>query len=192
MKHFVGPFRSRVARCALLAGVVAFASSSPLLAQNAAPSGPPIVRSVQVDYVGPQTISRERVLSQIRTKVGQPYSDLIVEQDIRSLYDTGSVQNVRIFGEPQGNGVKVMVVIQTRAIVNEIEINGAQRISAAKLRKKIDLKINGPVKEEQLEKGRQSIIDTYKARGFNDVDVKYRVDTDQTRGTSRAIYTIDE
>ena len=188
MKHFVGSFFRRSGWCAFFAIAVTFAGSSAALAQN----GPPIVRSVQVDYVGPQTISRERVLSQIRTKVGQPYSDVVVEQDIRSLYETGSVQNVRIFGQPVANGVKVMVVIQTRALVNEIEINGAQRISAKALRKKIDLKINGPVNEEQLEKGRQSIIDMYKARGFNDVDVKYRVDVEEARGTSRAVFTINE
>ncbi len=188
MKLFARTFLRRSGWCALAAVAVTFTIAVPSSAQN----GPPIVRSVQIDYVGPQTISRERVLAQIRTKVGQPYSDVVVEQDIRSLYETGTVQNVRIFGQPEGNGVKVMVVIQTRAIVNEIEIDGAQRISAKALRKKIDLKINGPLNEEQLEKGRQSIIDSYKARGYNDVAVKYRVDVAEARGTSRAVYTIDE
>jgi outer membrane protein insertion porin family len=154
--------------------------------------GAPIVRSIEVQYVGPQTISKERILSQLRTKVGTPYSDTVVEQDIRGLYATGGLQNVRIFGQPAENGVKVMVVVQTRAIVNEIEIDGATRLSAKKLRKKIDLKINGPVSEEKLEKGRQDIIDSYKARGFNDVDVKYRVDSDEARGTSRVVFTINE
>lgn len=141
MKLFARTFLRRSGWCALAAVAVTFTIAVPSSAQN----GPPIVRSVQIDYVGPQTISRERVLAQIRTKVGQPYSDVVVEQDIRSLYETGTVQNVRIFGQPEGNGVKVMVVIQTRAIVNEIEIDGAQRISAKALRKKIDLKINGPL-----------------------------------------------
>ena len=188
MKHLVGSLRRPLVWCASLILAGSLANSSTAVAQN----GPPIVRSVQVDYVGPQTVSRERVLSQIRTKVGQPYSDVVVEQDIRALYETGAVQNVRIFGEAQANGVKVMVVIQTRAVVNEIEINGAQKMSARALRKKIDLKINGALNEEQLEKGRQSIIDSYKARGYNDVDVQYRVDNNEQRGTSRAVYTINE
>ncbi|MGI8481035.1 MAG: outer membrane protein assembly factor BamA [Chthoniobacterales bacterium] len=155
-------------------------------------SGPPIIRSIEVQYVGPQTITRDRILSQIRTKVGQPYSDTTVEQDIRSLYTSGSVQNVRIFGQPEGDGVKVMVVVQTRSVMNEIEINGAQRISARKIRKHIKAKINTAMNEDELEKGRQSIVDMYQAKGFTDVSVQFRVVTDEKRAVSRVVYTIDE
>ena len=102
------------------------------------------------------------------------------------------MQNVRIFAEPEGDGVKVMVVLQTRSLVNEIEIIGAQKISAKSLRKRIDLKINGPLSEEELEKGRQKIIDAYQAKGFTNIDVKFEVETDETRGTSRVVYTINE
>ena len=89
--------------------------------------------------------------------------------------------------------MKVIVVLQTRSLVNEIEIVGAERVSAPKkLRKEIDLKINGPLNEEELEKGRQKIIDTYQAKGFTNIDVKFHVDTDEAHGTSRVIYTINE
>jgi outer membrane protein insertion porin family len=195
MKHFAGLSR-RLAAALLYAAVLVSLGSAPALAQAPPPEqqqqGPPIVHSIEVQYVGPTTISRERVLAQIRTKPGQPYSESIAEQDIRALYSTGAVQNVRIFGEADGDGVKVIVVIQTRSLVHEIEIEGAQRINAKKLRKSIDLKINGPLSEEELEKGRQKIIEMYQAKGFTDIDVKFRVDTDEARGTSRVIYTITE
>jgi outer membrane protein insertion porin family len=158
-----------------------------------AQQGPPIVRSIDVEYTGPATVSKERIIAQLRTAVGKPYSDAVVEQDIRQLYSTGAVRNVRIFAQPQGDGVKVIVAVQTRSVVREIEIDGAQQVSAKRLRKEISLKINSPVNEELLEKGRQSIIDTYKARGFNDVTVEYRVDPiEEKRGTSRIVYTINE
>ncbi len=85
-----------------------------------------------------------------------------------------------------------MVVLQTRSLVNEIEIEGAERISAKKLRKNIKLKINAPVSETDLQEAKESIIASYQAKGFTDVDVKFRVDTDETRGTSRVVYTITE
>ena len=37
----------------------------------------------------------------MRTKPGQPYSESLVEQDIKALYRTGQVQNVRIFGQAE-------------------------------------------------------------------------------------------
>jgi outer membrane protein insertion porin family len=193
MKYFVGSIR-RPVFAIWLALIFALCDASSAHGQAAppAPQGPPIISSIEVEYVGPQTISKERVLAQLRTKPGQPYSESLVEQDIRALYATGSVQNVRIFGEPDGEHVKVMVVLQTRSLVNQIEISGAERISAKTLRKRIALKINGRLSEQDLEEGRQKIIETYQAKGFTDVDVKFHIDTDEARGTSRVVYTITE
>ena len=193
MKYFVGSiFRPVFAIWLALIFALCGAASAHGQAAPPAQQGPPIISSIEVQYVGPQTISKERVLAQLRTKPGQPYSESLVEQDIRALYSTGSVQNVRIFGEADGERVKVMVVLQTRSLVNEIEISGAARISAKTLRKRIALKINGRLSEQDLEEGRQKIIDTYQAKGFTDVDVKYQINTDEARGTSRVVYTITE
>ncbi|MFN2540626.1 MAG: outer membrane protein assembly factor BamA [Chthoniobacterales bacterium] len=160
-------------------------------AQN--PQGPPIVRAIDVEYSGPATVSKERILAQMRTTIGQPYSEPVVEQDIQNLYKTGAILNVRIFAQPQADGVKVMVAVQTRAVVREIEIDGADQIKAKRLRKAIPVKINDPVNEEQLEKGRQAVVDVYKGRGFNEVSVQFKVETiDERRGTARVIYTVDE
>src|SRR6478609_3424893 len=150
--------------------LIARAQSPPDVARQA----PPIVRSIDVQYTGPATISRERILAQMRTKIGLPYSDTVAENDIRALYNTGQVQNVRIFGQPEGDGVKVIVAVQTRTMLNEIQIDGATRISPKKLRKNLGVKLNTPLREEDLEKGRQKIAETYQAHGFNDVEVTVR------------------
>jgi outer membrane protein insertion porin family len=151
-----------------------------------------IVRSIDVEYAGPKTVSREKILSQMRTTVGQPYSDDVVEQDIRNLYKTGELQNVRIFGQPSGDGVKVTVVVQTRSIITEIEIDGAHRFTAKRVRSEIKIKMNTPVSEDALTEARQKIIDLYRRFGYNDVGVEYHLDVNETHGTSRAIFTINE
>jgi outer membrane protein insertion porin family len=161
--------------------------------QEPQPQGPPIVQSIDVRFSGPAIVSKERILAQMRTRVGQPYNNQVVEQDIRALYTTGAILNVRIFAEPEAGGVKVIVAVQARSVVREIEIEGADRIGAKAIRKKIKLKINAMVNEEEMEKGRQDIIEMYQARGFTDIDVKYRVDSiDEKRGLSRVVYTINE
>jgi outer membrane protein insertion porin family len=194
MRYFSGwmrppPFAIWVASvCALLGATVARAQ-----APQAAPQQQPIVRSIDVEYTGPGTVSRERILAQMRTRVGQPYSNEVVEGDIAALYKTGSIQNVRIFAQPQGDGVKVIVAVQTRSILREIVIDGAERVKAQRLRKEIKLKLNQPVDEQQLEQARQKIIEVYQGRGFTDVSVQFRIDPiDEKRGTSRVTYTVTE
>jgi outer membrane protein insertion porin family len=195
MRYFSGwmrppPFAVWAASiCALLGATVGRAQAP----QAAAPQGPPIVRSIDVEYTGPGTVSKERILAQMRTRVGQPYSNEVVEQDIAALYKTGSIQNVRIFAQPQGDGLRVIVAVQTRSILREIVIDGAERVKAQRLRKEIKLKLNQPVNEQQLEEARQKIIEVYQGRGFTDVSVQFRIDPiDEKRGTARVVYTVTE
>ena len=153
----------------------------------------PIIRSIDVQYSGPATVSKERILAQIRTGVGQPYSDQVVEDDIRNLYKTGTIQNVRIFAQPLEDGVKVIVAVQTRQVLRELVIDGAHKVSAKKLRKEIAVKLNSPVNEDELQKARQKIIDVYQSKGFTDVSVDFRVEPiDESKGTARVIYAVNE
>jgi outer membrane protein insertion porin family len=189
MTQFSGTSGGRFV-AAILAGIAALLVT---MFSAQAQQGPPIVRSIEVEYSGPATVAKERILAQLRTAVGKPYSDEVVEADIRQLYSLGVIRNVRIFAQPEAGGVKVIVAVQTRSVVREIEINGAERVAAKRLRKELEIKINQPSNEETLEKGRQKMIDLYRAKGFNDVTIQYRVDPiEESRGTSRVVFTVNE
>src|SRR6516162_1488610 len=173
--------------CTLITAVVARAQAPQT------PPGPPVIRSIEVEYTGPATISKERILAQMRTKVGQVYTNEIVQEDIKALYKTDYIKNVRIFAQPEGDGVKVVVAVQTRAIVREIEITGAERIKPKRLRKEIKVQLNHAVDEQALEESREKMIEVYQAHGFNDVSIEFRVDPiDEKRGTARVVFTVNE
>jgi len=173
--------------CALLTTVIVRAQAPP-----SAP-GPPTIRSIDVEYTGPASISKERILAQMRLKVGQLYSNEIVEEDIKALYRTGYVRNVRIFAQPQGDGVKVIVAVQTQAVLREIEINGAERVKPKRLRKEMKVRLNQAVNEQALEEARQKIIEIYQGKGYNDISVEFRVEPiDEKRGTARVVFTVTE
>src|SRR5215468_10599927 len=193
MQRFCGWTRPRpiaiwiASLCALLTAVILRAQ-----APQSAP-GPPVIRSIDVEYSGVASISKQRILAQMRLKVGQLYSNEVVEADIKALYKTGYVRNVRIFAQPQGDGVKVIVAVQTQAILREIEINGAERVKPRRLRKEMKVKLNQAVNEQALEEARQKIIEVYQGKGYNDVAVEYRVEPiDEKRGTARVVFTVTE
>jgi outer membrane protein insertion porin family len=176
--------------CAVLFSLGWFAACpQPAPAQGV--EGLPIT-SIDVRYVGPQTISKDRILANLKTKVGAPYSETTVEDDIRTLYSTGKVQNVRIFGEPAGSGVHVQVILATRALVTEIEISGVQSFKPKAIRNRIKFRVPAPADAEALEEGRQNIIDYYQRKGFPGIDVQLQLVTDEEHGTARAVYTVNE
>jgi outer membrane protein insertion porin family len=152
----------------------------------------PVVRNIEVQYVGPESVSKEKILANMRTRVGRPYSPQVTEEDVRNLYATGNVSNVRIFGEPSGDGVKVIVVVATKSTVSEVAITGAQRIKVTKLREEISTKPGEALSEATLEADRQKIIELYRNKGYSDVDVRFRTETSDRQGTSRVIFEVVE
>jgi outer membrane protein insertion porin family len=188
MREFRGSVRGWAVAMFFVTGAVLFTPAAARAQQE-----PPTIHSIDVQYSGPATVSKDVILAQMRTAIGQPYSDQTVEDDIRNLYKTGSIQNVRIFAQPEGDGVKVIVAVQTRQVLRELVIDGARRVSAKKLRKEIGVRLNAPVNEDDLQKARQKIIDSYQSKGFTDIAVDFRVEPiDESRGTARVIYTVNE
>lgn len=159
--------------------------------QTLPPSGP-IVRSIVIQYVGPETISRERVMANLKTKVGDPYSERAAEDDVRALFATGDVTNVRIFAEPEGDGVRVIVLVQGSAVVTEILVEGSAEVPANRLRREITFKVGDRLSEEQVERSRQAMIELYQDRNFSGVEITTRIDTNDRTGDSRVIFRVDE
>jgi outer membrane protein insertion porin family len=179
---------------AVFAGFLAVTSAllapRPVNAQTA-PTGP-IVKSIDVQYAGATVISREKVLANMRTRVGRPYDERIVEDDIRNLYAMGNVTNVRIFGEPAQDGVRVIVVIQAKAQITEVLVNGPAKLKPSRVRKQISVKSGDTLNEATLEADRQKILDYYANKGFTEADVRYTVQQNERAGTAQVIFEITE
>jgi outer membrane protein insertion porin family len=158
-----------------------------------AQTGPgPVVKEIAVENVGAPSISKERVLANLATKVGQPYSERAAEQDIRAIYATGGVSNVRIFAEPLGDGVKVTVLLQGRPVIQEILIEGADQIPMNRVRREIGTKVGDVVSEEKIEDDRQKIIKLYEDRNYSEIDVQYKIQEAPGNNRSKVIYSINE
>jgi outer membrane protein insertion porin family len=161
-------------------------------APQPAPATGPIVREIDVQYAGAGAVAKEKILANMRTRVGKPYSEQSVEDDIRTLYSTGNISNVRIFGEPMTDGVKVIVVVQAKAQVTEVTIQGASQVKESRLRKEIGVKPNDTLNEAAIEQDRQKIADYYATKGFTEVTVTVTKDVDEKLGKARVTFVVDE
>lgn len=164
-----------------------------MICQQAAAQFPtgPIIKQIDVEFVGPETISRERVLANLATQVGQPYSERTAEEDIRSLYATGALANVRIFGEPLDDGVKVTVLLQGRPIVSEVIVEGANAVNLNRVRREITIAPGNSLNEEVIEDDRRKIVKLYEDRNFTDVDVQYKIE-ELADNKARVVFSINE
>ena len=152
----------------------------------------PVVKSIEVQYAGASTVAKEKILANMQTRVGRPYDERTVEDDIRNLYATGNITNVRIFGEPDADGVRVIVVVQSKAQISEVLLNGVTRVKPGRIRKEITAKPGDTLNEAALEADRQKILDYYAGRGFTEADVRYSVETNERTGAARVIFDVTE
>ena len=163
----------------------------PRAAQAQQPQAP-VVKAIEVQFAGAGSIATEKILANMRTRVGRPYDERVVEEDIRNLYATGNVNNVRIFGEAKPDGVRVIVVIQSKAQLTEVEINGAAKLKPTRIRKEITSKPGDTLSEATIEADRQKIIDYYVGKGFTEVEVRTQLDVNEKLGTARVTFTVVE
>ncbi|MEI6713088.1 MAG: outer membrane protein assembly factor BamA [Verrucomicrobiota bacterium] len=178
---------------AIIPFVCATAITAALPSTGFAQGKAPTVKSIEVQYAGSAGVSKDRLLANMRTRVGQPYSEVVVEEDIRNLYATGNVMNVRIYGEPAGeDGVKVIVVLQAKAKVTVVELAGVQKFKESRIREKISTKPGDAANESSLEADRQAILEYYRGKGFTDVSVSYKMDTNERLGTVHVRFDVSE
>ncbi|PTY03291.1 outer membrane protein assembly factor BamA [Verrucomicrobia bacterium LW23] len=155
-------------------------------------SSGPIVKEIDVEFVGPKSISKNLILANMRTTVGQPYSAGAVEEDIRNLYATGRFVNLRIQDEPLADGVKVLVIVQPKALVKEIIVEGASAIGEKRVRKEIKSKVADPLSEQQVVVDADKIRELYQTKGFDQVQVSYKTDVNEEYGRAVIRFTINE
>jgi outer membrane protein insertion porin family len=152
----------------------------------------PIVRAIDIEFIGPKTVSQAVILSNMRTTVGDVYSAAAVEEDVRNLYATGFFTNLAIKDEPMGDGVKVNVIVQPKPLVKQIVINGSKKIKLTRLKKEIKSKIGEPLSEQQVSDDADKLKDYYLGKGYDQVQVSYKIDTNEEFGRSVVTFNIVE
>ncbi len=185
--------------CALALPAVLHAQALPgsspppaLEAPTLAPAAGPIIKSIEIRFKGDATVDRERILANMRLKTGETYTREKEEEDLRSLYNTGDLLDVQFTTADAPGGVKLIVTIEARAGLGDIEFSGNTVFSSTRLRQEVELKIGGSVDDTSLAKAKDAILEVYKGKGYPDVTVDYAIAKGSTPGFSRAIFTINE
>lgn len=151
-----------------------------------------MVKSIDVQYVGSQTVAPERLLSHMSTRVGDKLSMAQIDEDVKSLYASGDVENVRILSDKVSGGVALIVVAQTRAVYGGVQFVGNTLIDTSKLSKSVELKVNKPIDEPALQKAREEMQELYRKKGFSEATITYRIGAPTPEGYSTVFFTVDE
>ncbi len=150
------------------------------------------ISSVEIKYTGVKTVDEARLRNLMTSKAGTPYRSEILDNDIKSLYGSGLVEDVRFLAEPSGGGVKLIAEIGTRKPIDAVGFAGNNAFTDVKLAKESKLKSGATLSDEQILEARRNIEKYYLGYGYSDVSVTHRVQASALPGHSDLIFVIDE
>ena len=150
------------------------------------------IRSVQVRYSGAKTVDEARIRNLMSVKTGDEFSAEKLDDDIRSLVESGLVDDVKMSGEESGSGMKLIVEVVTRPALAGVGFAGNTNFTDKKLAKETKLKPGVAISDTAIFDARQNIEKYYQGYGYPDVVVSHRVQATNRSGYSDLILTVDE
>ena len=148
---------------------------------------------VDIKYAGPATISEQFIRSHIRTKAGDIYRPNVTEDDIKGLYATEQFYNIRVsLDQADDGGVVLTYVVQANPRLTDIKIEGNNKLSNSKIRKKITAKVGQPLDQQKLFTDSQEIQKLYEKYGYAGTQIKPVVNIDEPAGRGTVTFEIVE
>ncbi len=144
----------------------------------------------QILIRGTQLVSEESIRSLLRTKVGEPYSNRQVQDDVRAVLQTGKFLNVYATRQLDGDQVVVTFHVTEKPEVESVEFVGNRKFKANELQEDVDLAPGSPLDRFAVNRGRDNIERRYKEAGYYYVTVT--VDEEALKNERRVIYDIVE
>ncbi len=139
------------------------------------------ISEVVIRYTGAKTVDEARLRNLMTSKAGTPYHAENLDKDIKALYESGLVDDVRFLAEPVGDKVKLIAEVTTRPGLGGVGFMGNTVFTDQKLAKESKMKTGGALSDEQILEARRNIEKYYQGYGYPDVTVTHRIASDRTR-----------
>jgi outer membrane protein insertion porin family len=142
---------------------------------------------------GNKSISEAVIFSKLKTKIGSPYQENVVSDDLKRLYLTGYFADVKIDTEDYKDGVKVIITVKERPIIDKLSFSGKRRsVSDGKIKDAIKSKEGQYLDYPTIADDIQAIKGLYEKKGYGRVEVTDTVKTDESLNKSQVSFQINE
>ena len=137
-----------------------------LLAVFALPAAALVVKEIRVETGGHGVADRESVLAYTSLKVGDEFSRMAVNRDVKALQKSGRYSSVSVDVDSLLGGVAVTYVVDPKLRIRKMEITGADYLGNKKVRDLLEMGVGDLVDDAALAVHAQKVRDTYKKKYF--------------------------
>jgi outer membrane protein insertion porin family len=130
----------------------------------------------QIDIVGARKVEEATVRFKLKSRAGDPYSPEVVREDIKALYSLGYFEDIVVQADIFEGGLKLTFVLHEKPSIQSIRIVGNRKLTADKIKAKIDLVEGGIIPPGALAKNSEKIRLFYEEEGYYQARVEGRED----------------
>ncbi|MFC1674821.1 outer membrane protein assembly factor BamA [Candidatus Omnitrophota bacterium] len=153
---------------------------------------PATVTSIKVE--GNKAISTNVIVSKMKTRIGSPYQDNVISDDLKRLYLLGYFSDIKIDTEDYKQGLRVIVTVVERPIIEEITFTGNRGLNMRedKLLEALKSKKGQYLDYPDLAEDVSILKKMYEKRGFTDASIDYKVDIDSESNKAKVSFNVIE
>lgn len=145
-----------------------------------------------IDIEGNKSIGVAQILAKIKSRVGQPYQEPVVSDDLKRLYNTGFFADVQIDHEDVDGGYKVIVRVKEKPVIDEVTFSKIKYYNSKFLLSKMKTKKDKFLDNKTLKDDTDTIEELYKKKGLSQVKVDVETFVDDATNKASLHFIIRE
>jgi len=150
------------------------------------------ITSVKVRYRGAKTVNEARLRNFMAVAQGKTYSQTMLDEDIKTLYASGLVDDVQFFAEEAPGGVKVIVELVTRPLIRGLGFDGNSKFSDEKLAAETKVTVGQILSDAEIIQARRNLEKYYQGYGYPNVTINHRLQATEREGYADLVFLIGE
>lgn len=147
-----------------------------------------------VEVKGNKAISTNTIVSKMKTRIGNPYQENVISDDLKRLYLLNFFSDIKIDSEAYKDGTKVIVTVTERPIIDKITFSGITRITLKddKLKAQLKSKEGQYLDYPSLAEDVRIFQKMYEKIGYSAARIDYKLDTDEAANKVKINFNIIE
>jgi outer membrane protein insertion porin family len=158
----------------------------------------PMAIAVEADVVadvvveGTERMHPDRVLNRLKTQVGQPVSQIVINDDVRTIEEMGAFANTtKSIERIEGGGIRVIFRVRELPYVGQVRLDGVGYFARQSIEKVITVKAGGYLNPLLVESDRRAILRDLRGKNYLNAQVRAITSVDDTTGIGSIVYAID-
>lgn len=177
-------------------------ASAPAVAETETPKAPehpapepPVEVKKEVKVVevkGNKSIGLPTILAKIKTRVGQDYSQTMVSDDLKRLYNTGYFSDVSVDRQDADGGYRVIFIVVEKEIVDQITFSKIRYLSPNGILSKIKTAKGKFLDNKTLNDDIRTIEELYAKKGLTQAKISVETQRDEINNKINVHFVIKE